>query len=114
MAAIKTVRRDYISLILRKSDHINHKERGLARSMEGLNVTDLKNDKPPRGETPVPLERAATEVGKSAAWLRAQIRAGRVKAIQLGGGTRLAPEEIRRIQREGLPPMPRPTPKDAA
>jgi hypothetical protein len=77
-------------------------------------VTDWKNDEVPGGETPVPLERAAANIGKSSAWLRAQIRAGRVKAIQLGGGTRLAPEEIRRIQREGLPPMPRPTPKDAA
>ena len=77
-------------------------------------MTDLKNDEAPLGETPVPMERAAVEIGKSTAWLRAQERAGRVETVQLGGGKRLRPTEIRRIQREGLPPMPRRVPKDAA
>jgi len=64
-------------------------------------VTELKNDEAPLGETPVPIERAARQIGTSTPWLRARARAGLVETIQLSGEC-LRPAEKLGAELQGL------------
>jgi hypothetical protein len=59
---------------------------------------------------PTPIAEASRKSGKSESWWRAQARAGRFRVVPFGGDA-IPPDEMDRISREGLPPLPRRAPK---
>ena len=59
---------------------------------------------------PVTYAKASQQYGKSISWWRAQARAGRFRVVPFGGDA-IPPDEMDRISREGLPPLPRRSPK---
>jgi hypothetical protein len=66
-----------------------------------------------RVRMPTTFAQASAEHGNSASWWRAQARAGRIRVVPYGRGDAIPPDEMDRISREGLPPLPRRAPKAA-
>lgn len=63
---------------------------------------------------PTTFAQASQKSDKSISWWRAQARAGRIRVIQFGASEAIPPDEMDRISREGLPPLPRRSLKGAA
>jgi hypothetical protein len=60
---------------------------------------------------PTPLAQLPQKSNKSASWWRGQARAGRFRTVPFGASDAIPPDEMDRIAREGLPPLPRRAPK---
>jgi hypothetical protein len=60
---------------------------------------------------PTPLAQLPRKSNKSASWWREQARAGRFRTVPFGASEAIPPDEMDRIAREGLPPLPRRAPK---
>jgi hypothetical protein len=63
---------------------------------------------------PVTYAKASQQYGKSISWWRAQARAGRFRVVPFGASEAIPQDEMARIAREGLPPLPRRAPKGKA
>jgi hypothetical protein len=60
---------------------------------------------------PIPLAQLPRKSDKSESWWRGQARAGRFRVVPFGDGDAIPPDEMDKIAREGLPPLPRRSPK---
>lgn len=60
---------------------------------------------------PTTFAQASRMSDKSISWWRGQARAGRFRVVQFGDGDAIPADEWNRISREGLPPLPRRSPK---
>jgi hypothetical protein len=60
---------------------------------------------------PTTFAQAAKGSKYSTSWWRGQARAGRFRTVPFGRGEAIPPDEMDRISREGLPPLPRRVPK---
>jgi hypothetical protein len=58
-------------------------------------------------QMPTTFAQASRKSGKSISWWRGQARAGRFRVIPFGDADAIPPDEMDRISREGLPPLPR-------
>jgi hypothetical protein len=55
---------------------------------------------------PTTFAQASRRSDKSISWWRAQARAGRFRVVPFGASEAIPPDEMDRISREGLPPLP--------